>query len=433
MKFKKALKITISLIFIILCVKISNACSMYKLTINGKTMVGCNEDAWRTTPRIWFENARNSKEYGAGFTGSRLVGSNKTAPQSGMNEAGLTFSRLAAYYPEQNNPFPDRIKITDEVDYLTDILHKCATIEEVRKYIAQYDHSLFFDHVFIYIDSSGEYLIVEPYKLIKGNDPHYILSNFCPSITDNDQARKLERYRNGEDFLKTNEVNSSLSFCSTLSERMHVCRSRNGDGTLLTTIWNTRDKLVNLYFYHTFDTTIQFDLIKELEKGNHSIDIPELFPENLEFKNLEKYRTPFNTPELKVIIVIIAGFLIILSFALGISSLRYGNIVISLKASTIFAAINLLLVAYLFVLAIDKNIYYFDAPYKHYSSDVISASSYIPFVLILIIIPSIKFTIERLKLAKTRGCIKVILLTNNLIYLLLIISFSYWGLYNIWN
>jgi penicillin V acylase-like amidase (Ntn superfamily) len=107
----------------------SQACSMYKITVDGKTMVGCNEDAWRTISRIWFVNAKNPNEYGAAFTGSRQVGSNKTAPQSGMNEAGLAFSRLGAWYPTQENPFTDRIKITSEVAYLTDILQKCANIE----------------------------------------------------------------------------------------------------------------------------------------------------------------------------------------------------------------------------------------------------------------------------------------------------------------
>lgn len=45
------------------------ACSMYKITVDGKTMVGCNHDAWLTTPKIWFENAKQPNEYGAVFTG----------------------------------------------------------------------------------------------------------------------------------------------------------------------------------------------------------------------------------------------------------------------------------------------------------------------------------------------------------------------------
>jgi len=406
---------------------------MYKVTVDGKTMVGCNEDAWRTTSRIWFENAKNINEYGVGFTGSRQVGSNMTAPQSGMNEVGLTFSRLVAYYPKQNNPFPNRIKITNEVNYLSDILHKCATVEEVKTYIEQYDHSLFFDHVFIYIDSSGKYLIVEPYKLIEGNDPNYILSNFCPSITVNKQARKLERYRKGEDFLNSYEVNPSLSYCTTLSDKMHVARSRNGDGTLLTSIWDTKDKTVNLYFYHSYDTAVQFNLTEELAKGDHIISIPNLFPKNPEFERLINYKTPYNTPELRISLVILGGMLAFLSVVLGIHTIRNKDSEISFKALIIISGMNVLLIAYLAVLATNLYIYYFDAPFKHYSSNLISASSYTPFLLLLTIVPFTSFTIKRFKSVKTKSWIRATLVSNNLIYLLLIVAFSYWGLFSIWN
>lgn len=434
MKSNKSFVIALSLIFLILHENKTQACSMYKLTVDGKTMVGCNEDAWRTTSKIWFENAGAPNEYGAGFTGSRQVGSNQTAPQSGMNEAGLTFSRLVAYYPKQDNPFSNRIKITNEVDYLTDIMHKCSTVKEVKKYIEQYDHSLFFDHVFIYIDSSGEYLIVEPYKLIEGNAPNYVLSNFCPSITDNEKARKLERYRKGEDFLNSHKANSSLSYCTALSDAMHVCRNRNGDGTLLTSIWNTKDKLVNLYFYHSYDTTIQFNLIEELAKGDHIINIPGLFPKNSEFERLANYRTPSNTVELRVLIVILAGLLAFFSFILGIFSIRKNkNATVPLKTIVLITAINWLLIAYLFVLATNKNIYYFDAPYKHYSSSLISASSYTPFLLLLLITPFTFFTVNKLKSDETKLWIKTILVSNSLVYFILIAGFTYWGLYNIWS
>ncbi|MFT5512258.1 MAG: hypothetical protein ACI8SE_000655 [Bacteroidia bacterium] len=405
---------------------------MYKLTVNGKTMVGCNEDAWRTTSKVWFKNAENPDEYGAGFTGSRQVASSMTAPQSGMNERGLTFSRLVASYPKQSNTFLNRIKITNEVDYLTDILQKCATVEEVKKYIEQYDHSVFIDDVYIYIDGTGKYLVVEPYKLIEGNDPYYVLSNFCPSITDNDNARNLERYRKGEDFLNAHKLNASLSFCSALSDTMHVCRSRNGDGTLLTSIWDTKDGLVNLYFYHSYESTVQFKLTKELSKGDHIINIPDLFPKSLEFERLESYKTPFNTPELRVSLFVLGAFLTLVSFLLGIFAIRNKNTEVSLNAVILISVINVLLTSYLFVLATNINIYYFDAPYKHYYSNLISASSYIPFLLLLTIFPYTLFTVKRFKSVKTKSWIKAMLVSNNLIYLMLIASFGYWGLYSIW-
>jgi penicillin V acylase-like amidase (Ntn superfamily) len=200
----------------------NKACSMYKITVDGKTMVGCNHDAWLTTPKIWFENAKQYNEYGTVFTGSRQVSPNRTTPQSGMNTTGLVFSRLSSFYPKQNKRFEDRRKISNEADYLSGILHRCATVKEVKKYIQQFDHSFFLNDVFIYIDSSGDYLIVEPYNFIEGKNPNYVLANFCPSITSDKQARKLERYRNGSDFLKRHKAISSIDFSTALSDTMSV-------------------------------------------------------------------------------------------------------------------------------------------------------------------------------------------------------------------
>ena len=410
------------------------ACSMYKITVDGKTMVGCNHDAWLTTPKIWFENNKQQNEYGAVYTGSREVSPNRTTPQSGMNTVGLVFSRLTSYYPVQNNPCSNRLKITNEADYLSEILHKCATVKEVKKHIDQYDHSFFLNDVFIYIDSLGDYLIVEPYNLIEGNNPNYVLANFCPSITDNKQARKLERYRNGDDFLKTNNAIASIDFCTTLSDTMSVCRSRNGDGTLITSIFDTKEQIVSVYFYHNFDTIVQYSLADELSKGDHIINIPEIFPRNSEFERLVSFKTPSNTVALRILLLLIAGLLALISFALFISQKRK-NITTSLsqKSVLVISLLNMILIAYIVVLITNNSIFYFDVPYKHNSSSLISASSYTPFLLLLLFIPIVIHTKNRLKSDKTKFWVKATLVLNNIVYLILVLGFVYWGLFNFWN
>ena len=59
-------------------------------------MVVCNHDAWNTNPKIWFENAEQSNEFGAAFTGARVVSKKRTTPQSGMNVTGLALVALGA-------------------------------------------------------------------------------------------------------------------------------------------------------------------------------------------------------------------------------------------------------------------------------------------------------------------------------------------------
>lgn len=410
------------------------ACSMYKITVGGKTMVGCNHDTWLITPKIWFENAKQPNEFGAVFTGSREVSQNKTTPQSGMNSVGLSFSRLTAYYPARNNPHLNKLKITDEADYLSDVLHKCATIQEVKKYIANYDHSFFTNDVFIYVDSLGDYLVVEPYELIEGNEPNYVLANFCPSITDNEQARKFDRYRNGEDFLKTHESTAALDFCTVLSDTMSVCRNRYKDGTLITSIFDTKEKVASLYFYHNFDHVVHFNLVAELAKGDHMINIPSIFPRNPDFERLVSFKTPSNTVELRIVLVMFAGLLALFSSLLIIASFwKNEATLISLKSAVFISLFNLILIAYIFVLITNQSVFYFDVPFKHHRSILISASSYTPFLLLLLFIPSIIYTRKRLKSEKTKLWIKTALVLNSMLYLMLVLGFGYWGLFKFWN
>ena len=259
-----------------------------------------------------------------------------------------------------------------------------------------------------------------------------MLSNFCPSITTMDQAKNLDRYRNGISFLEMYLPEASLEYTTALSDTMHVSRRRNGDGTLLTSIWDTDNLLVNLYFYHNFEHTVQFDLRNELAKGDHIISIPELFPPNAQFERLQSYITPFNTPWIRVGLVLLAGVLVLLSLVFAIILIKrrtneWRGVLISVSV------MNFILFFYLFVLATNIYIFYFDAPYQHYNSSLISASSYMPFILLLSFLPILYFT-YKFTPAKGQGIwLRALLFSNNLIYIGLLLGFSYWGLFNIFN
>jgi hypothetical protein len=434
MIIQKAYKILLMTLVLALYQNNLMACSMYKITATGKTIVGCNHDTWLTTPKIWFEKAKRNNGYGTVFTGSRQVSANRTTPQSGMNTAGLVFSRLSSYYPKQSNRFKAKLKITNEADYLSEILHRCATVKEVKKYIQQYDHSFFLNDVFIYIDSLGAYLIVEPYKLIEGNNPNYVLANFCPSITNNKQARKLERYRNGADFLKSHKVSSSLDFSTALADTMAVCRSRNGDGTLITSIFDTKEKVVGIYFYHNFDSLLQFNLTDELSKGDYILNIAEIFPRNPEFERLINFKTPSNTPALRLLLVLFAVSLALISAALLLSQIQNNkNKPLTIKLVLVLVSLNFILIAYIVVLITNNSIFYFDVPYQHYNSRLISASSYTPFLLLGLFLPLVIHTRNSLKANRPKLWLRITLVLNYAVHLMLLLSFGYWGFFNFWN
>jgi hypothetical protein len=357
----------------------ADACSMYKTTLGDKTMVGTNEDAWRTSPHIWFEAAK-FETYGCCFTGSREIGVNKYAAQSGMNEHGLTFSRLASFHPERKKSNSKNLKLIENPDqFLMEIMRSCKSIDEVYACLDQFDRSCFLEDVFVYIEPSGNYLVVEPYQLVRGSDPSYVQSNFCPSITEEKDRRKLVRYRKGQDIL-SKQLDTSLTFCSALSDEMHVCRDKIGDGTLLSIIWNTKDLKMTLFFYHEFSKGVSFDLMTELAKGDHLLEISSLFPKNDEFEQLKSYVTPFNTPWLRIAMAIIGCFFLLSSLLFFISVFKSAQQKRSKIIRLFLSLILLSAFCYLFVLATNINVFYFPSPYQS-SSKLISLASFLPYFI----------------------------------------------------
>ena len=225
-----------------------------------------------------------------------------------------------------------------------------------------------------------------------------------------------------------------MQFCTALSDTMHVCRKRNGDGTLLTSIWDTDSLSVNLYFYHSYDTVVHFNLAEELAKGDHALNVPDLFPPNSEFERLVNYKTPANSIEIRISFVVIAGLLALFSFLLGITVVRKRK-----RTSLPFATnvgmmvLNLLLIGYLAVLLTNRSIFYFDVPYVHHSSGLISASSYVPFLLLALLGPSLLRTKAGWVSGSTVAWVKIVLVSNNFLYIVLLGAFAYWGLFNFWN
>jgi hypothetical protein len=429
-KIMQFVKLIILMVITFLVIHDSIACSGYKISIGNRTFFGSNHDAWFITPHIWFENTTSGK-YGAAFTGARFDGENGYAPQSGMNEMGLAFERLASYHPKQVG-FTNRKSIYNPTNYLKDILHTCKTVEEVQKYISKYDQSYFIEDVFIYVDKSGKYLIVEPYNLTIGNDPTYVIANFCPSITPEQNAKKLDRYRNGVAFIKSG-FDTTLKYCTDLLDTMHVCRNKIGDGTLISSIWDLNNGTVNLYFYHDFKTTVQFNLSEELKKGDHIIAVETLFPYNPEFEKLRLFKTPKDSILIGVFIVASAAFFLLTSVFFLFQYFRKKQNKRYSYIQLLLFPIGLILFYYMIVLSGSVKVFYFPAPYKDPTNVFVSLTSYIPFLLLLLILP---FSVINYRLLNNNSWsyLDLWLFTiNNLIYIILIGLFFYWRFYDIFS
>lgn len=417
-----------SFLFFALLLSFQNAlsCSTYKVTYGGKTMVGSNYDNWLLTPRIWFE----TNGYKTAFSGARPNGVNGFAPQTGLNEFGLAFITLATATPENGIAPANKKQIGNRTLYLKDIMHHCKTVDEAKVYIDEFNHSSLSQDVFLYVDKTGRYLVVEPYSTTLGDNSKYVLANFCPSTISDLSTIKQARYVNGSAFLK-NKIDSTLSFCTALSDTMHVCRRKLGDGTLLTSILNLNEGIIYLYFYHDYKHVIKLNLKEEFAMGNHFFEIPPLFPPNSEFKKLAAFMTPSNSKTIDfflricALLYFISAFFYLVSYFIKRQTTKYAYI------KLLLALLSLIAVFYVFLLVRIENIYYFPAPYTDGSFSVVSLSSYIPFLILALIFPLLAFNKKILKESTWNLLSKLMLTLNNVTYMILIALFCNWGLYNV--
>ncbi|HMZ88503.1 MAG TPA: hypothetical protein PK511_06580 [Chitinophagales bacterium] len=395
------------------------ACSMSKITFNGVTYVGNNEDSWHTDPRIWFEPGAGSKR------GACYVGYADKWPQGGMNIDGLVYDAFTMY---DGNVQPNGKPIAENLPiFLRDIMQSCGTVDEVYKYAINFDRHNFDRAMMLFVDTTGKYLVMEADTMIIGNDSTFLLANFSFSKTKDLSTVSLGRYQRGRTFLEKHEI-GGLDFCRALMDTMSECRERKGDGTLYTSLYDTKRRLISLCFYHNYDRVHILSLNDELAKGEHWIAMETLFPKNEEFETLKSYITPANhitlLPIMLIVVILLLGMAAILStqwfrqLHLAEKNLQYLRISI--------AIFNALLAIYIWVIMNEPAVYYFPAPYFEAGRGWINLLSYMP-VLTLIVMAATGWLVFRKQVVTTTGA-RVGFYVNAVVWLLCAIAFAYWGL-----
>lgn len=261
----------------------SFACSMFVIKMNSKVMVGNNEDFWNQNSRMWFEQG-DDKNFGVVY-----VGFDDFWPQGAINEKGLVFDGFAMPYQEINN-FAGK-KPPEQEDFLHFIMRTCTTVNEVKNFFSQLDLRGMETSMFYFVDKSGKQLIVEGDSLEIRNKSYDITSNFYPSQYDDLNDVIIKHYQKGRKLIESKQ-DTSVSFCASLLDSLHQETSWGG-GTLYSTLYDLNEGIIYLYFNHDFENVIKINVKDELAKGNHTLIIPELFPNNK--KGQEFYNSYNNT------------------------------------------------------------------------------------------------------------------------------------------
>lgn len=333
----------------------ANACSACKITANGHTWFLNNEDNWRLGSRIWFEPGDGQKH------GVAYFGYGDALPQGGMNEAGLAYDALTVYNKKIVNR-GNKPSIGDKRAFLKKIMTSCSTADEVSRLAGSYFREGLSGGVFIFVDADGRYAVMEPDTIWVGSDPHYVIANFCPSTTAEEDRNAFARYTKGRAFLQTPVVNPDADYLRRALDTMHVCRGKIGDGTLHSYVADLTQRTIDLYFYHDYTRVKHFDLKEELAKGEHMYDIAGLFPPNKEYAKLLAYQTTYDNARL---LLLLMGAVFVYALTLVIS----GIALLRRKAENktfvwSMAGLSIAAIPLLTKMILDPGIFYFEFPYN---------------------------------------------------------------------
>ncbi len=354
---------------------------MCKVTINGHTYVGNNEDSWRMGSRIWFESSKQGK-LGCVFVGY------DGHPQGGMNEAGLAFDGLAVY-PKPIRNEPRKKEVSNATEFLKQIMQSCRTVEDVKRFAVQYNRQKFFnngEHMFV--DRAGNYVVMEPDTLISGNDDKYLLANFCPSLTSEEEKLKSwDRYKRGKMFLDNHASDTNPNFGFALTDTMHECRERIGGGTMYSYVADLDKGDFTLFFYHDFKRPITFNLQQELAKGDHELKMASIFPPNQEYLTFINTKTPRNNTSLLLFLFSGGGLFAFSSIFFFVSLLwkrsKLLHEIQGRNAKLLLVVVSAMMLYYMTVLYKDEGIFFASAPFKNFQFSLHDITAYIPFLLLV--------------------------------------------------
>ena len=99
----------------------------------------------------------------------------------------------------------------------------------------------------------------------------------------------------------------------------------------------------------------------------------------------------------------------------------------------LLSVFGFIMMYYIFALATEVNMFYFPAPYKGYKFSILDIAADIPFLTLILIVPLVLINRKIFKENAWRNFSKWLFTVNNFTYLTLVILFTYWGLYDVFN
>jgi hypothetical protein len=226
---------------------------------------GNNEDYPIPFTKIWFLPPEE------GNFGRVYFGFENFIWSGGMNDQGLFFDALGV---DQMVRVPRNGKPVYQGTLADKAMAECATVECVLQIFT--DNNTLWDtwyHQFMFGDATGDSAIIEPLTVLRKEGQYQVATNFYQS---NSGPVTCHRYRTAVQMLE----NADAISIDLFREILDAVHQDDGSPTVYSNIYDLKQRIVYLYHFHDYDNVVILNLDEELAKGEHSYDLPSLFPVN---------------------------------------------------------------------------------------------------------------------------------------------------------
>ncbi len=244
----------------------NQGCSVLYATDGELALGGNNEDYLNPLTKVWFIPGES------GSFGRVYFGFADYHAQGGMNDQGLFFDGLGL---DETLPVSKEGKQQYAGNLVDKAMSECATVDCVAGIFGQYYAHDSWYWQFLFGDATGESAIVEAGAIIRQQGGYQVATNFAQSVTPPEEST-CWRYRKAVELLEGMEALSVESLRDVL-DAVHL---EGPSQTLYSNVYDLKNKLVYLYYFHNYDEVVVLDLEEELAQGYHAYDLPSLFPPN---------------------------------------------------------------------------------------------------------------------------------------------------------
>lgn len=260
----KTTKFILVLFFFFLSTNKIESCTIFFIEKDGVVLAGNNEDWKDPASKIFFYPAKNGKNgwikfgWGSGF------------PQGGMNDKGVFWDGTSG--PHLAMPISEASKTKMATPIMQKVIEECGNIEDAETIFSQYFCEDQYKAQYLVGDSSGNSIIVEGDNILKKTKNYQVLTNFYQSNPDLGGSPCWRFDKACEMLDKT--TNFTTYFAGSILASTH---QEGKYPTQYSNIYDLKNGLIYLFYFHNYDEFITINLFEELKKGNRSYDIPNLF------------------------------------------------------------------------------------------------------------------------------------------------------------